>query len=166
MASQLTVDNIVGATTSDRIHIPGHIIQVVQASATSAIQKNSTSFVATGFSASITPTSTSSKILVMGSIPVYLQNTSSGSHGIVTVYRGGVASGTDISTSPTAFGLAQNYTAGQEQITMANFHKLDSPSTTSTTPYEVAVRMFGSLTHVWIGTNQDNYTLTLMEIAQ
>jgi len=173
MASILNVDQInnaagTSAVTIDgsgNVQIPGHVVQVVQATSTSVVSTTSTSFVATGFSASITPTSSSNKILVMGSLPIFLQNISSGAHGVITVYRGGFASGTDISSSPTAFGLAQVYSAGSSVISMAAFHTIDSPATTSSVTYEVALRAVGTVTPN-IAVNQDQYSLTLMEIAQ
>ena len=143
----------------------GSVVQVVQASSTSVLSTSSSTFAASGFSATITPTSSSNKILVMGSLPIYLQGISGGAHGIVTVYRGGVASGTDISASTSSFGLAQNYAAGIETITKGSFHVLDSPATTSSTTYELAFRVNGS-TSCTIAINGDEYTLTLMEIVQ
>jgi len=173
MASILNVDQInnaagTSAVTIDsggNMQIPGHVMQVVQATSTSVVSTTSTGFVATGFSASITPTSSSNKILVMGSLPIYLLNISGGAHGVITVYRGGVASGTDISSSPTAFGLAQSFSTGVSTISMAAFHAIDSPATTSSVTYEVALKATGTVTPN-IAINQDQYSLTLMEIAQ
>ena len=43
----------------------GRVLQVVNATTTSSITSSSTSYVTTGLSASITPTSTSNKVFIM-----------------------------------------------------------------------------------------------------
>jgi hypothetical protein len=63
MASTLTVDNIVGATSSDKIHIPGHVIQVVSATKTDTQSISGTTF-ADVLTATITPKFTNSKIYI------------------------------------------------------------------------------------------------------
>ena len=64
MASTLTVDNIVGATTAANVHIPGHVIQVVQTVHTATTNMTSTSEVEySGITTSITPKATGSHIL-------------------------------------------------------------------------------------------------------
>ena len=52
MASTLTVDNIVGATTANTVHAPGHVIQVVEGTTTTQTQHNTTSYAATAITAS------------------------------------------------------------------------------------------------------------------
>lgn len=68
MGSTLTVDNIRGATSSSSIHIPGHVIQVVSATydtRTEVSGASSASFSDTGLQAQITPSSNTSKILIV-----------------------------------------------------------------------------------------------------
>jgi len=66
MASTLTVDNIVGATSSDTVHLPGHVVQLVNSSITgSSGSANSSSWLDTGNTLTITPKYSDSKILVI-----------------------------------------------------------------------------------------------------
>ena len=67
----------------------GHVIQVVETfdDQVTSITSSAGSFTATGFSASITPTSASSKILVQVSTTFYVDNDDNTAG--VTVYRNG-----------------------------------------------------------------------------
>ena len=87
MASILNVDQINNAAGTSAITIdsngkalmPGHVVQVVQGEKAGTHTSTSTSYVdITGLSASITPTSTSSKILVQWSVNGYVPS----NHGI------------------------------------------------------------------------------------
>ena len=72
MASTLTVDNIVGATTANTVHVPGHIIQVTRSVITSNVQATSSTYLNVGHSLVITPKFANSLIL--------LQNSAAGWH--------------------------------------------------------------------------------------
>ena len=66
MSSTLYVDKIVEKTSAAGVHIPGHVIQVVSGSTTTTQLALLATFAdTTGLSASITPTSASSKILIL-----------------------------------------------------------------------------------------------------
>ena len=64
MASTLTVDNIVGATTAVNVNIRGHILQVQKSIATGSVQATSSTFVNSGHSLVITPRLATSEILL------------------------------------------------------------------------------------------------------
>ena len=66
MSSTLYVDNLVEKTSGNGVHIPGHVVQVVEDTVTApSIINPSTTFTAyTDLSATITPTSANSKIYV------------------------------------------------------------------------------------------------------
>ena len=65
-ASSITAGTLATARGgSGRAVITGNILQVVQSTTTSAISTSATSFAATGFTSSITPTLSDSKILVL-----------------------------------------------------------------------------------------------------
>jgi len=127
--STLYVDTINEKTSGNGIYIPGHVIQVVQDTASTEGSFTSTSFIETTTSVSITPTSTSSKILVTAVLPIQ-----SGSSGIVvyTLYRDAV----NLGDSSNGFG--RWYEASSD--TNATMLFLDSPSTTSATTYTVRVK--------------------------
>ena len=70
---------ITGATGIDNIQAAtGAVLQVVQASNSTSFVTSSTSYVDTPLTATITPTSTSSKILVMWNIQVHLVGSNKG----------------------------------------------------------------------------------------
>ena len=106
--------------------------QIIQATYATQTTITSTSYVTTNLSASITPSATTSKILVQVSIPVYGPTAQSIS---TTIFRGTV-SGTNLASDM----LAQNYdTYGRT----ASMIYLDSPSTTSAQTYTVGVKVSG-----------------------
>lgn len=69
MASTLTVDNIVGATSASNIHIPGHVIGFAHSSHNSQQTFTSSTFASTGLSVSYTAKSATSLICVEYHIP-------------------------------------------------------------------------------------------------
>jgi len=54
----------VAVPSGGKLTAPGHVLQVVQNTTTSDLSTNSTSYVASGFTQAITPSATSSKILI------------------------------------------------------------------------------------------------------
>ena len=115
----------------------GHVIQVVETISDSvlAITSSAGSFTATGFSASITPTSASSKILVQVSTTFYVDNDDNTAG--VTVYRDGsvdLGGGTPNGLKPIYFYAGGG--ANDNQVPV-NMHHLDSPATTSSVTYEI-----------------------------
>ena len=86
MSSTLYVDNLIEKTSGNGVHIPGHVVQVAYSNSTGsstsvATMTNSAANTATGFYADITPTSTSSKIVVL--LTSNLQHTPSEGQGII-----------------------------------------------------------------------------------
>ena len=141
----------------------GHVVQVVHNTTNTEVVITSGSHVDTGLSASITPTSTSNKILVIVTVQLRLQgNAGSDSGAGWKLLRGSTA----IRTTPNNYN---NYvyggTANGEFRGTESFSFLDSPATTSATTYKVQGARYGtSLFKV-----QDNNTfseIVLMEIAQ
>jgi len=130
------------------------VIQVVQSTSTGQASTTSTSFVTTGLSVTITPQSTTSKILVTFSgVPF----TSSTNYGYYTIYRNStnLAGG-----STTAFSECSTSQVG----TNASFTFLDSPSTTSATTYTVYFKA-SSGTVYWNDGTTTVSTITAQEIS-
>jgi hypothetical protein len=155
----------------------GAILQVVQAVKSDTFTTTSTSFTAvTSLSATITPSSSSNKILVTTMVPIGVAGGGSIDRaGFLTVFRG--ATNLSNPTSPgsrsKAFHSQPNIESGRNaQIAAVSF--LDSPATTSATTYDVRV-MAGISETVFINraTNDtDNSaqarmvsTITLTEVA-
>ena len=140
----------------------GKILQVVHAVQTSEFSSNATSFVdVTGSSASITPSSASSKVLVIVngslSLPVGLIVD-------VTVFRGNAATGTNLGHSSFGFGRPRDDTSGTPGIQMISAVTLDSPATTSSVTYQLAMKC-QTATTFYYGTSGSHATVTLMEVA-
>lgn len=148
----------------------GSILQVVQATKTDTFSTTSTTFTdITGMSVSITPSSTSSKILVF----VYLNDSNSSNFTMHKLLRGS----TDIFLGDAAGSRIQVTAAGMTDSNRqrtTNFHYLDSPSTTSATTYKCQMRVNSSETGYINRSSADSNSspymrsasaITVMEVA-
>ena len=150
-------NKLTGAAGS--IAAAGHILQVVTNTYATLTATTSSSYVDTGLAATITPSSSSSKIFVLAGCSMW-QNTAGGVSSI-TLYRGG----SRVSDSAT-YGYAYGYGGGSNHVMHHTPTYLDSPNTTSATEYKIyfsIVSLGGTLS---ICPNSTPSTLTLMEIAQ
>ena len=147
------------AMTSD-IPAGGKVLQVVHATSDTESSTTSTSFVDSNLSASITPSSTSNKIVALFSIPGYaaVANT----HFVGSLFRGNTSTGTNLGSSPWGHSSIFN---NQGEITgVVSSTVLDNPATTSSVTYTVGFKSnTGNSVSAMI--NQCRGTLTLMEIA-
>ena len=129
----------------------GKVLQVVTDVLSTETGTTSTSYVAvSGFAATITPSSTSSKILVLCSASSYI-NAADAYLG--TIYRGATDLGTFGRLYSTAGGLGG----------LISFNYLDSPSTTSATTYTYYHKVGSGTGYVSVNNYKSN--LTLLEIA-
>ena len=137
--SQLKVNSIVPSGGLPAGASGGGIIQIVQTvkQDTFAASVSDTTFAAiTGLSASLTPSSTSSKILIMFSVMTSMEGTN-GTPGIVLYKNGSILSGargTGGSNNLTAF-CTMVYTTNLPGGNI-NFQYLDSPASTSAQTYQ------------------------------
>ena len=167
--SQLKVNSIIpvgGVPTNGG----GGIIQVISTIKTNEFSTtNDDAFNdITGMTATITPTSTSSKVLVTACLAF---NTTSNSNVIFKLLRGSTSIGdsTVTTNSPLALGISGGkYDDGRGNP--STFQFLDSPSTTSATTYKVQefhnAGTF-SLNFINSGTSQfsSSSTITLIEVS-
>jgi hypothetical protein len=132
------------------------ILQVVQASHSTVVSTTSTSYVTTGLTASITPQSTTSKILAFVSMPTEKTTAGVYSGALIALFRGTVA-GTN---------LVENilYNEQQTAATLA-LNWLDSPSTTSAQAYTVGIKTNSGLITVKSCVNDLKASLVLMEVS-
>ena len=146
----------------------GSVLQVVQSSFSTTTNTTSTSWTATGLAATITPSSTSSKIMIVVSCPVYT-NTAGSYSARFTVFRGTTA-GINLGNSAAGFlnlGVflpASPYT-GQFITSSCAINYVDSPSTTSAQTYTFAARSEGNSAEAGLCGGGSEGTITLMEIA-
>lgn len=120
----------------------GSVIQVVQTVKTDIFTTYSTSFVdVTGLSATITPLSATSKILVMVTLTGGGASNAYGQGNILrgsTVIAQGDSSGSR--TSATFFVGSENTQSAASKMWCFGMNLLDSPNTTSATTYKIQVR--------------------------
>ena len=158
----------------------GGILQVVSTTKTDVFSASlSTGWVGvTGLTASLTPSSTSSKILVSGYCSVATSLTENSND--IAIYRDGVAltgaSGDTNGSAKRATSGGVAYTTSQRGIASVPFSFLDSPNTTSTVSYEIYIGYTNnSATNMYVnraasdGANDYNSrwasTITLTEVA-
>ena len=134
----------------------GKILQVVTATDGSGLSSSSTSYVDTGLSASITPSSSSNKVLVI---------VTTGVHGVDTATTTGmrlklVRGSTDL-IEQTSWGSHPtiSYIYGQGHC----FNYLDSPSSTSSTTYKLQYKSNDGTNHVL--ENGSTAVMTLLEVS-
>ena len=133
----------------------GVVLQVVNATLAGVVSTASSTFSDTGLTLSITPKFSTSKILVICTVPAQ----SNGScNCAITLFRGTVA-GTIIFGGN---GFANM--AGSTYSSVASVAYLDSPATTSSTTYTVGFKS-GTGSTVWTSVSNTVGTITLMEIA-
>ena len=121
------------------VYTTGSVLQVVSTFTTSNTSTNSTSFISTNLNLSITPKSSSNKILAIVS-GVIQAGTGVQSHAILSLRRGSTNIGDG------TWGLSEHFTSvnsGPPEVPVS-FNYLDSPNTTGTTTYTVTLRMLGS----------------------
>ena len=132
--------------TLDRLERAGNILQVVVSSTTTEVVNTTDSYADTGLSASITPTSSSSKIIIIINQSSRFVR-SSGEQGMgIKVLR----DSTDIYTPPTdSTGPFQTYrTVGSGTNTLylnVPIHIVDTPNTTSQVTYKTQGRPYTTL---------------------
>lgn len=138
----------------------GTVLQVVTGSYSVSTQNNTSTFADTGLTASITPKSTSSKILVcVSQCGVYKTVGNSQSSCEIRVLRGA----TTILTP--SINATYNNTDSRNDVGSVTGFVLDSPSTTSSTIYKTQFRNTQNATGVLVQENGETSTIVLMEIA-
>ena len=144
----------------------GNVIQVVSTTKTDTFSMTGATFVdITGLSATITPTSATSKIFVIVNFGV----SSSGTSGLNTYNL--VRGSTNISqpaTSPAFTGTMIGYLDLGDNILPVGFNFLDSPATTSATTYKVQMKANTGTQYInrrAAGDSVFTSTITVMEIA-
>jgi hypothetical protein len=115
----------------------GSVLQVVQATYSTETSINSTSYVDTGLSASITPSSSTSKILVIASMSV---DSYRKSNSVLLTYQNIVRGATQITEKRGYFGGAVSADTYFYNLHNTTLTFLDSPATTSSTTYKVQAK--------------------------
>tara|TARA_R110002153_G_scaffold4919_1_gene22994 strand:- start:170 stop:658 length:489 start_codon:yes stop_codon:yes gene_type:complete len=162
MTTTITGATGVNQITDDAITVAklpaGAVLQVVYGNTNTSTQSTSSTYADTGLTATITPTSASSKILVLVS-QNGLRKESANTYVGVRLHRG--------SSSIGQITLSAGYNeVSQTASDACSWSVLDTPSTTSATTYKTVFNNGESSGTVSIQVNSVYSTITLMEIAQ
>jgi hypothetical protein len=143
----------------------GKIGQVITATKTSQFETTSTSYASSGLEATITPTSTSSKIFMIAATgAIHTSTTSSGGETLARFYKNHASiSATAIGNDYCVAKSRQDGSYNQEAGGGGSPHYLDSPSTTEAITYTVYLRI-NTGTNGRLGQNNTATTITLMEV--
>jgi hypothetical protein len=155
------VSGTILTTTSPKA---GNVIQVVQATYSTETTINSTSYVDSGLSASITPTSASNKILVIASMAGdFYRNSNTATR----IFQNIVRTSTQITEKSGQFGTGTSSNGFVYTKLDTVLVYLDSPNTTSSTTYKVQGRTDTASNSATIRYQESSSTsvLILMEIA-
>ena len=166
-----TLPAVTGTLLSNKT--PGTVLQVLSTTKTDTFSTTSTSFTdITGLSISITPSSATSKILVMASLCGGVNGgTNAAQYRLV---RGSTAIAVaDAAGSRTQSTSALNYQIDANRIDSYTFQTLDSPATTSATTYKVQIITSASTAYINRSFNDTDLavwgrtvsTITVMEVA-
>ena len=149
---------VVAATGSAVQASSGRVLQVVSAATTTSTSTTSSSYVAvTNLTASITPSSATSKILILVNANIY-NSASGGSENAMTIYKDGA----DLTGGN---GFSDSYTGLTDLIAQAPMMYLDSPATTSSKTYAVYIKKTQGTGSVQVNLRGTTSTITLMEVA-
>jgi len=170
--STLEVKAIQAPTGYDLAMPAGHILQTVSSTLTSHPSTTSTSFTNTGLGATITPSSTSSKVLITVHTGAGISN---GGYRVHFKIDGTTQTSVGNSGGSAIQGAGATGDRGGDSYTYdhVSFSFLDSPSTTSAKTYNVqfkstnsSVTVYMNRTHSQDGnTNSSISTITLQEVA-
>ena len=172
--STLYVDNL-EPNLGSRVMAAGHVVQVKEAEAPSSgvVTFTSSTFTDIGLSVSITPTSASSKFLIIYTCPVFVLGSGAGGiGGGFRLYRDSVSIDDPQGDGSGALGSWMNlsFASGYwDFFHTAVGNMMDTPNTTSAINYNVKYSHRAG-TNSRIGYNGSNYhprcRMTVMEIAQ
>ena len=157
----LSIGDAGKVTINSWIPPAGTVLQVVQGIHSSETSTTSTSYVATGIDVTITPSATSSKVLIFATTSVFLHQV--GYVAYYTIYRGS----SNLAVGATGFANIHHTggSSGYDVINHINMAYLDSPNTTSATTYQIYTKTNDSaLTNAW-SMNGSTSTIICQEIA-
>jgi len=179
MASKIKVDQIQTADGTGTIALQnqlsgmtsasmptGSVLQVVQVTGSTGSTTTSTTVIPVGDAGTITPSSTSSKILVTITGTVRFGNNNAG---VLAIYKDVAGGGYSELQSFSRHTTYQSHSTGNhEQGQFVSMSYLDSPNTTSACSYRAAINSWtAGQTAYWLPnpSHQDQTTIIMMEIA-
>tara|TARA_R100001015_G_C4608374_1_gene163570 strand:- start:520 stop:1035 length:516 start_codon:yes stop_codon:yes gene_type:complete len=169
--SQLKVNSIIpitGIPSSGGNVYGGGIIQIVQQQTNTQVRMTATTFTDIGLSATITPTSSSSKILVTYDVQSRVFIDANDNAGNLQIVRGSTTISPPTQTYQYGYGARSQYAnmASISYIIMRSI--LDSPNTTSATTYKIQGLCRDNTNNNSVDFQDDGHFfsfLTLMEVS-
>ena len=150
--------NVTGTLANSNL-AAGNVIQVINAVVNTETINNTNVFADTGLTASITPASTSNKVLIFASVAGVGKATNN-----TYVHLKLLRDTTDIVADFEQRGGASANT-DTNKIGGCSVTYLDSPSTTSATAYKVQLKSGSNNAYAQTGNSNSKSSITLMEIA-
>jgi hypothetical protein len=145
--------------TLDRINRAGNILQVVNGTYSTGVSSSSSTYADTGLTATITPTSATSKVLVLVSQNGLQKSAGSADNSVsIQLLRG---------ATQLAYQYAAGYTGTTQLLYVGgiSFGYLDSPATTSSTVYKTQFANLVPSAAVLVQAGNSVSTITLIEVA-
>jgi len=133
----------------------GKVLQVVQATTTTEVASTTATYIDAGLSQSITPSSTSNKIMIFCSY--VLREDDSGGNAITSIFRGA----TDLAVND--YGLGRLRSSATDNYVRQTITLLDEPSASTEITYTLKLKGF-TVTNQRIHANSSKGSLVLMEI--
>jgi hypothetical protein len=137
----------------------GKVLQVINATYSTELNISTDAVTDTGLTASITPSSATSKVLVLVDQNGVFKNATSGAGVTLKLLRGATE------LSQLSLTAAYNNAAQVNEIGTVGISYLDSPSSTSSVTYKTTIQRFASTGSVAAQTNSATSTITLLEIG-
>ena len=155
-----TVDlasNVTGTLANSNL-AAGNVIQVINAVVNTETINNTDTWADTGLTASITPTSTSNKILVIANVAGVGKG--NGTYAYLKLLRDTTDIVADFETRGAYTGSTVTNKIGSCSVTY-----LDSPSSTSSLAYKTQLKSGADTAYAQTGDSNGKSSITLMEIA-
>jgi hypothetical protein len=138
----------------------GKVLQVIMGTTTTSATNSTTSYADTNLTASITPSSATSKVLVLVSQGGVVRSNGNANNAVLLQLQRGGSSIAQISNE----GLQTDTAFRQGDVTF-NIAYLDSPSTTSATTYKTQFKNKQAAAAVYVQAANELSTIILMEIG-
>lgn len=154
LPAAFTVGQVLGSSDMNLLRGAVRVLQVVNATYATSGSSTSSSYADTGLTVTITPTSSTSKVLVICNLTLY--NSAASTSAALKLLRGAT---TVVNTTGYAFSTGGTQSA--DPMIMA----LDSPATTSATIYKLQYARESGAGSVFVFPNNNHGQITVMEIS-
>lgn len=142
----------------------GKVLQVVQGTSSTSTAVSSTTFTDSGLSVSITPSASSSKVLILVSQNCYIARNANGASAGMQLVRGSTQIYNASGSGTTGLYLEVGNSNAGYLIWNFSLNYLDSPSTTSSTTYKTQVKI-GNADSITCQYQGANSTIIALEIG-